>query len=126
MAKAPIKVSRLGRSRAELLRTELERLRAIPSPARSPVFYISMIFGLSVLAVGSVLAVIMLRPQEDNGLITTGIFGFLGPSIVTILAVMVRDVHRDINSRMDALLEATERAATAEGKAEGKAESRTS
>lgn len=103
------------------LRGELERLRRLP-PMRPASFYIWMIFGLSTIAMVSVLLVLVLRPVEDNTTVIVGILGFLSPVVLTVIAVMVKDVHTIINSRMDALLNATERAASAEGRAAGKAE----
>lgn len=106
---------------AQALRAELEHLRSVP-PMRSATFYITLIIGLSGLAVLAVLLVLALRPEDDNTPVIVGVFGFVGPMIAAVLAAMVRDVHTVINSRMDALLAATERAASAEGRAEGKAE----
>jgi cytochrome bd-type quinol oxidase subunit 1 len=106
---------------AENLRQELERLRGRP-PVRSTAFYMSMIFGLTILALMTVLIVLFLRPGEDNTVVVVAILGFLAPILAAIVGMMVKDVHTMVNSRMDALLSATERAATAEGKAAGKAE----
>ena len=103
---------------ATSLKMELERLRALP-PMRPASFYITTIFGLSGLAVGAMLLLMVLRPEADNTAIIVGLFGFLAPIIAAILAIMVKDVHTVVNSRMDALLIATERAASAEGKAAG-------
>lgn len=108
---------------ATSLKMELERLRALP-PMRPASFYITTIFGLSGLAVGAMLLLMVLRPEADNTAIIVGLFGFLAPIIAAILAIMVKDVHTVVNSRMDALLIATERAASAEGKAAGHLEAR--
>jgi energy-converting hydrogenase Eha subunit A len=109
---------------AESLRDELERLRR-HSPVRSTAFYMSMIFGLTILALMTVLLVLFLRPGEDNTVVVVAILGFLAPILTAIVGMMVKDVHTMVNSRLDSLLSATERAASAEGKAAGRAERRT-
>jgi energy-converting hydrogenase Eha subunit A len=106
---------------AKSLRDELEQLRR-REPARSTVFYMSMIFGLTILALMTVVLVLFLRPGEDNTVVVVAILGFLAPILAAIVGMMVKDVHTMVNSRMDALLSATERAATAEGRAAGRAE----
>lgn len=103
------------------LQMELERLRSIP-PMRSPMFYVVTIFGLCLLGISSILAIVVLRPEGDNTTIIIAIVGFLAPTVAAIVALMVKDVHVLINSRMTELLVATAQASRAEGKVEGKAE----
>lgn len=85
----------------------------------SSVRYVYIIIGLSVMGVIAIIFIATFRPDSDNTIALTSIVGFLTPTIGTILALMIKDIHKDINSRMTQLIETTEKAAHAEGKLEG-------
>lgn len=80
--------------------------------------YVWITIGLSIMGVVSIMLITVLQP-DNNTIALTSIVGFLTPTIGTILALMIKDIHKDINSRMTQLIKTTEKAAHAEGKLEG-------
>lgn len=95
----------------------------------SPIFYVVLIITLSITGVSSILVLQAINVDAaERSSSGTIILSFLAPTILSILAMMVKDIHKDINSRMTELLEKAEIAAHAagviEGKIEGKEESK--
>ena len=69
--------------------------------------YVIAVVVLCVLAMLSVLAVLLLRPEADNTPIIASIFGFLIPVVTALLAGAVQGVQKSVNGRMTELLETT-------------------
>jgi len=82
--------------------------------------YVTIIGIICLIGALSVVAIVIMRPAQDNTLAIASILGFLTPIVSTILAIMIRGIHLDINSRVTELLDITKQASFAEGKLEGK------
>lgn len=107
---------------AATLGAELKRLQSLP-PVTSPMSYVWVAFGMSILGVTAIVFVVYMRlPIAETAVIIAAIAGFLLPANTAIQGLMHKDTHVLVNSRMSALLNATEKASHAEGKVEGKAE----
>lgn len=88
----------------------------------NPVFYVVIIVVLSILGVASILLLKLYGGENNTSETGTIILSFLAPTILSILAMMVKDIHKDINSRMTELLAKTQTAAHAAGKIEAEVE----
>lgn len=84
--------------------------------------YVVAIVLLSALGSLSVVGIALIRPDQDNTLLITSILTFLGPTIASLLAFAIRDIHKSVNSRLDQLVASTGREQRAEGIAQGVAQ----
>ena len=82
-------------------------------------FYLTTILILSMTGVISIVILSVVNPTKDNTIIIATILGFLTPTILSLVALMVKDTHDLTNSRMTELLELTRKSSKAEGKLEG-------
>lgn len=88
----------------------------------------AFIFGsiLLIAAIGSaaIVAIVVLRPGEDNTALITSVVGFLAPTMAALLAFIksvqtgaaVQELHLAVNSRLTELLEQTAKASKSEGR----------
>ena len=81
--------------------------------------YLIMILALSLGGVISITLISLADLDRDNTGIIAAIVGFLTPTILSLMALMVKDTHDLTNSRMTELLEVNKKASRAEGKLEG-------
>lgn len=80
---------------------------------------------MMTLGVIGAVSVAILRPAQDNTLLIGGLFGFLTPTTVSILAFMkAQETHVAVNSRLDQWLSSATDAAHMKGINEGRQEGR--
>lgn len=84
--------------------------------------YVWAVIILAFMTIAGVVAVLLLRPNDDNGTIISVIVGTTAPIILAILALITRENHLAMNSRLDQLVAVTSQLAKSEGKAEGVAQ----
>lgn len=83
--------------------------------------YVWAVIALAFMTIAGIVAVLLLRPNEDNGTIISVLVGVTAPIILGILALITRENHLAMNSRLDQLVAVTSELAKEKGKAEGKA-----
>lgn len=83
--------------------------------------YVWAVISLAFITIMGIIAVLLLRPEQDNSTIIAVIVGVTAPIILAILALITRENHLAMNSRLDQLVAVTSELARSEGKEEGKA-----
>lgn len=112
-----------------------------PSPIAAGPVNLILFVAIIILSLAGLTATVMiavLRPDTDNTALIATVVGFVAPATTTLLAFLIRDVHKDLNHRFTESLvnvgeaafsagKETERdaAGTAEGLAEVARESKT-
>lgn len=100
------------------------------NPPRAPIApYLVAIGTITIAAIGGVVLVLTIRPDEDNAALVTQILGFGSTTLMATLAYMRSTETREVvNSRMDefkrtlqAASEIAQATAHAAGRAEGQA-----
>lgn len=81
--------------------------------------YVWAVITLAFMTIVGIIAVLLLRPNEDNQTIIMVIVGVTAPIILGILALITRENHLAMNSRLDQLVAVTSALSKSEGKAEG-------
>lgn len=89
---------------------------------RAVTTYVAAIIVLATITIAAVLAILMLRPNEDNTAIIATLLGFVTPIMIALIALTQRENHLAMNSRLDELVNVTNKLSRAEGKVEGVAE----
>lgn len=86
------------------------------SSTSSNVPYLVAVVIMTLLALGAVLAVLVLRPGQDNTQLIATIVGFCVPTTTAILAFMKsQETHLAVNSRLDSFMKQHADSARAEG-----------
>lgn len=87
---------------------------------------IPYVVAVSVMVVAGIVGatvIIVLRPNVDNTLIITALFGFLTSSTLSLLSFMKsQETHLSVNSRLDGEIQNAAAAAQAKGVQEGVAQ----
>lgn len=86
--------------------------------------YVWAVIALAFMTIAGIVAVLLLRPDQDNSTMISVIVGVTAPIILGILALITRENHLAMNSRLDQLVAVTSQLAKSEGKAEGAATER--
>jgi len=76
-----------------------------------------LIVSLGIVGVAAIVAIVALRPHEDNAALIATVLGFLAPTMAALLALIkVQELHLAVNSRLTQLLEQTAKASRSEGR----------
>lgn len=87
--------------------------------------YVVAVVVMVFFGVTAVSAIAILRPGQDNAALYALILGFIGPTLLSLLAFLkAQETHLSVNSRLDAFMGTAQTAAHAEGLAEGRREGR--
>lgn len=87
---------------ARLVNLDPAEVMRIPRPVNNAVPYLVAIVIVVVIGVGGTLAVLMMRPLEDNASLYVAIAGFCAPTIASLAAfIKNQETHLLVNSRMD-------------------------
>jgi hypothetical protein len=96
---------------------------ALPVPNNTP-YLIAVVLMLG-LAIASITAIAILRPEKDNSTLYALILGSIGPTTLALLAFMKsQETHLSVNSRLEQFIQNTDRSARAEGELAGRAAGR--
>ena len=77
--------------------------------------YLVSVVLMSMLGVAGVIAVLVLRPHEDNAALYTAIGGFVGPTTMALLAFLkTKETHVLVNGRMEEFKKLLSRSAAQE------------
>lgn len=108
--------------------TDDEEHIKIPEPIqRSNVgMIVGSVIALSVLGTGSIITIVLTRPNQDNAVLIATILGFLGSTSAALLALIknvqtgtdVKELHLAVNKRLSQLLDLTAKAAHSLGREE--------
>jgi len=86
----------------------------LPGASHAGLFVAASVI-LSIIAIGAILAIFIVRPEKDNTQLMTMVLGFLLPIITALLGAALQQVHLAVNSRLSQLVELTAAASKAEG-----------
>lgn len=95
--------------------------RRLPPSASHTMLYVAAVIVLSVVGVGSIVALQLLNPEKDHSATIVVILGFLVPTVTALLAGAVSQVQKSVNGRLTQLLAMTARTHAAEGEIVGAA-----
>lgn len=95
--------------------------RRLPPTNSSTLVYVAAVIVLSLLGVGSIVALTVLNPEKDHSATIVVILGFLVPTVTALLAGAVSQVQKSVNGRLTQLLAMTARTHAAEGEIVGQA-----
>ena len=85
----------------------------VQPPSNIP--YLVAIVIMLLMALGSVMGILLIRPGQDNTQLIATVVGMMVPTIAAILAFMKsQETHLSVNSRLDAFM--AEHAASADAK----------
>lgn len=97
-----------------------EARRSISTPPDNKP-YIMAVIAMMFLGVIGIIAITMIRPEQDNTILIAAMLGFLAPTTLALLAFMKsQETHLSVNSRLDAFMHAAESAARYKGIEEGR------
>lgn len=83
--------------------------------------YVVAVVVMSGLGIVSVLAITLMKPEQDNTVIIASVFGFLLPTTMALLAFMKsQETHLSVNSRLEAFINEARELARAEGMVAGR------
>lgn len=100
--------------------TEQTPLR--PMRPASNVPYLVAIVVMVLISVTAIVAVTLIRPEQDNSSLYVLILGSIGPTTLALLAFMkAQETHLSVNSRLDQFIKNADRSARAEGELAGRA-----
>lgn len=91
---------------------------------RTVTTYVGAILILAIMTMAAFLAILILRPNEDNTALIAAMLGFVAPIMIALIALVQRENHMAMNSRLDQLVSLTNQLSRAEGRVEGAAGSR--
>jgi hypothetical protein len=78
--------------------------------------YIVAVLIMSLLGIGAIICITVLRPEKDNTNLISSTIGFLAPTTMALLAFMKsQETHKAVNSRLDAFIKAASDLAHAQG-----------
>jgi len=91
-----------------------------PEPSKLTLIYVLSLCSMVGLTIAAILAVHILRPDEDNSGLIGQVLGLVTPTTAILVGLIHLDaklqgVHRDVNSRLSQLVAETRRGAYAEG-----------
>lgn len=91
-------------------------------PVSSNVPYLIAVAVMVGLSLAAVVAVTVIRPDQENASIYALIFASTGPTTLALLAFMkAQETHLSVNSRLEQFIRNAERAQRAEGELAGRA-----
>lgn len=103
---------------------EIPERRTILPPS-SNMQYVVAVVVMVFFGVAAITAIAIMRPERDNAVLYGIIGGFIGPTLLSLLAFMKsQETHLSVNSRLDAFMGTAKIAARAEGLEEGRREGR--
>jgi len=88
--------------------------------------FVGAVVVLSLLAVGAVVTIFLVRPDKDSTSLIATILGFVVPVVTGFIAAAVQQVHSSVNGRLTQLLKLTAKSSLAEGKAEAEGKAKAS
>jgi hypothetical protein len=75
-------------------------LLAVPKSTNLP--YLMAVLAITMIGVMATIAIIILRPNQDNAALFVAIGSFVGPTTTALLAFLkTQETHLLVNSRMD-------------------------
>ncbi len=87
--------------------------------------YLIAIVVMVALAIFSIVAVTVIRPNDDNSAIIVLILGSIAPTTVALLAFMkAQETHLSVNSRLDEFIHNSNQVARAEAEETGRQKGR--
>jgi len=87
--------------------------------------YIVAVVVMAALGVLAVVAITLIRPDQDNTALLATVIGFVAPTTFSLMAFMkAQETKLSVNGRLDALMANAKHVAYAQGLSEGRAEGR--
>lgn len=78
-----------------------------PVRAQSNMPYVVAVLVMSLLGVGAIIGITLMRPDKDNTTVIASLVGFLAPTTMALLAFMKsQETHKAVNGRMDKFIKA--------------------
>lgn len=89
-------------------------------PANNAPYLVAVVL-MVLIAISGVVLIVIFRPDADILIVFSGVFGFLTPTTLSLLAFMKsQETHLSVNSRLDEFIQNAEAAAEERGKRMGR------